>query len=90
MSGRAGNQFQNLSRFGVAPERLFREYELPVHGHLEHPAGGGHQPDVGVGKDVPQLSRQTGGSVLVISDNAVFDDHAHRGLHRGSARPSES
>ena len=73
MSARAPDQLHDLSRLGVAPEGLLREHQLAVHRHLEDAAGGGHQPDLGVGKRLLQLSRQTGGSGLVVSDDAVLD-----------------
>ena len=56
---------------------LLREHQVAVHCHLEDSAGGRHQPDFGVGELLLQLSRQTGGSGLVVSDDAVFDDDPH-------------
>jgi hypothetical protein len=53
------------------------EEQFAVHGHLEHPARARDETDFRLGKLLLQLSRQTGGSRLVISDDAVFDDHAH-------------
>ncbi len=77
-SGAAGISLQDLSRLGVPPERLLGEDQLAVHRDLEHAARRRDQPDVGVGEGLLQLSRQTGGSGLVVSDDAVLDDHAHR------------
>lgn len=46
--------------------------------HLEDPAGGFDQLDLGVGVGAPDFGRQTGGPRLVVSDDAEFDGHAHR------------
>jgi hypothetical protein len=91
MSARASDQLQNLCRLRVSAEGLLGEHQLAVHGDLEDAAGGRDQPDFGVGMVLFQLSRQTGGSRLVVSDDAVFDDHAHaRLLMSQGAGPSES
>src|SRR5215212_10453022 len=79
-SARRGNEAQNLPRLRVAPEGLLRERQASVHGDLEDAARGGHQPDLGVRKFALQLSRQTGGSRFVVSNDAVFDDDPHAGL----------
>jgi hypothetical protein len=80
MSARALDQLQNLCRLRVTAEGFLGEHEVAVHGDLEDAAGGRNQPDLGVGYVLLQLSRQTGGSRLVVSDDAVFDDHAHARL----------
>src|SRR6266853_5598408 len=77
MSARVLDQFHDLSWLRVAPESLLREYQIAVDGHFEDAARRGHQPDFGIGNFMLQLSRQTGGSRLVVSDDAVLDDHAH-------------
>jgi hypothetical protein len=77
MSAGAPDQLQDFPRLRVAPESLFREHQVAVHGYLEDATGGGHQPDLGVGYFLLQLGRQTGGSGLVVSDDAVFDDDPH-------------
>jgi hypothetical protein len=61
----------------VTSKRAFRKDQVSVHGDLEDTAGGGHQADLGVRELLFQLSRQTGGSGLVVSDDAILDDHAH-------------
>ena len=86
ISVRALDQRQDLSRLRVPPERLLRKHQVTVHRHLEHPARRGHQPDLGVGDLRLQLSRQTGGSWLVVSDDAILDDHAHAGTPRVGMR----
>ena len=55
------------------PDCLLGEHEAAVDRHLEDAAGGLDQPDFGVGKGLLQLSRQTGGSGLVVSNDAVLD-----------------
>jgi hypothetical protein len=71
---------QNLRRLRVPAEGLLGEDQVAVHGDLEDAAGGRDQPDLGVGNVLFQLSRQTGGSRLIVSDDAVLDDHAHAPL----------
>ncbi len=61
----------------MAAHRLLGEQESPVDRHIEHAARGFHKADVGVGKGLLQLSRQTGGSGLVVSDDAVLDRDLH-------------
>jgi hypothetical protein len=91
MSTRARDQLQDLSGRGVAPEGLLGENQLAFHRDFEDAARRRDQPDVGVGDLLFQLSRQTGGSRLVVSDDAVFDNHAHAGLLMDQgAGPSES
>jgi hypothetical protein len=68
---------QNLGRLRVPAEGLLGKDQVPVHGDLEDAAGGRDQPDLGVGYVLFQLSRQTGGSRLIVSNDAVLDDHAH-------------
>src|SRR3990172_274365 len=80
MSARPPDQLHDLPRLRVAPQGLLGEHQVAVHGHLEDPARRRNQPDVGVGHFALQLSRQTGGSGLVVSDDAVLDDHPHAGL----------
>jgi len=77
MSARALDQFHDLSWLRRTPESLLREYQIAVDGHFEDAARRGHQPDFGIGYLMLQLSRQTGGSRLVVSDDTVLDDHAH-------------
>jgi hypothetical protein len=77
MSARALEQLEDLPGLGMAPERLLGEEQIPVHCDLEHPARGGDEPDLGVRERLLQLSRQTGGSRLVVSDDAKLDRNAH-------------
>jgi hypothetical protein len=64
----------------MPPKGLLGKDQVAVHGNLEDAAGGRDQPDLGVRYVLFQLSRQTGGSRLVVSDDAVLDDHAHARL----------
>ena len=61
----------------MTPGRLLREHEIAVNRHLEYPTGRLDQPDLGVRIGLLQLGRQTGGSGLVVSDNAILDRHLH-------------
>ena len=68
---------EDFSGFGVAPSRLLGEHQRAVHRHLEDSTGGLDQPDLGLRVGLLQLSRQTGGSGLVVSNHAVLDRHLH-------------
>jgi len=70
-------EVQHLTWLGVPPERLLGKDGPPVDLDLEHPAGGLDQLDLGLGIRLANLSRQTGGSRLIVSDDAVFDRHTH-------------
>jgi hypothetical protein len=61
----------------VPPHGLLGKQYLPVNGYLEKPAGCLDQADFSFRKGLFQLSRQTGGSRLVVSDNAILDRHMH-------------
>jgi hypothetical protein len=56
---------------------LLGKHQLAIDSHLEQTSGRLHQADLRVGKHLSQLSRQTGGSRLVVSDNAVLNRHIH-------------
>jgi hypothetical protein len=62
----------------MAPERLLGEDETAVHRHLENPAGRLHEVHLGARESLCQLSRQTGGSRPIVSDDAEFDRDLHR------------
>jgi hypothetical protein len=84
------NERHDLAADRVTPERLLGKYEVAVHRHFEYAARRGNQLDVGIG-DLPlQLSRQTGGSGLVISDDAILDGDPHARLRASRGRASES
>jgi hypothetical protein len=61
----------------VAPCRFLGEHERAVDGYLEKSARRLEQPDFGIRKRLLELSCQTGGSRLVVSDDAVLDRHVH-------------
>jgi hypothetical protein len=61
----------------MPPERPLGIDELAVHRHLEDTAGRWNETDLRVRPRLLELSRQTGGSRLVVSDDAELDDRAH-------------
>jgi len=73
-------QLHDLARLRMAPLGLLREHQVSVGRHFEDAAGRWDEPDVSVGKLVFQLGRQTGGSGLVVSDDAVLDHYPHADL----------
>jgi hypothetical protein len=73
-------QAENLTRLGVPFFQRFLIHRHSVTEHLEAPAARRNQLDGGGGISLLQLSRQTGGSGLVVSDRAVFDRDLHRRL----------
>jgi hypothetical protein len=56
---------------------LLGKHQLTINGYFEQTSGRRHQADLRVGEHLFQLSRQTGGSGLVVSDNAVLNRHIH-------------
>ena len=71
------NQLDDFSGLGVAFQLLLGEEQSTVHHHFEHAPRRLQQLDVGVWESATQLGRQTGGPGLVVSNDAVFDRHAH-------------
>jgi hypothetical protein len=61
----------------VTPGRLLGKDHPAVHRHLEDPARGLQQLDLGLRMFTPELRRQTGGAGLVVSNDAVFDTDLH-------------
>jgi len=61
----------------VATESLLREQQLAVHAHLEDATGGLLELVLGIGPSLLQLGHQTGGSGLVVSNDAIFNAYAH-------------
>ena len=64
--------------------RLSVSFHGPLGKHLaavgfdfEHAAGRFDELHLRIGKRAADLGRQTGGPRFVVSDDAVFDDHAH-------------
>jgi hypothetical protein len=70
----------------VAPLRPLGEDQRVIHRNLEESAGGRDQLDVGIGIRLLQLSRQTGGSGLVVSDDAELDTDVHQCRLSGGGR----
>jgi hypothetical protein len=86
ISAGAPDHGQDLSRLRVAAERLLRKNEIAIHRDLEHAAGGLDQADLGIGKVLLQLSHQTDGSGLIISDDAELDRDLHGDSSGGEPR----
>jgi hypothetical protein len=61
----------------VTSQRLLGENAATVDLDLEHAARRLDQLHIGVGVGLADFGRQTGGSRLVVSDDAVFDRDAH-------------
>ena len=74
------HELQDLTWLRVSTERLLGEYATAVHFDLEDPAGGVDQLHLRPGKRLANLSRQTGGPRFVVSNDAVFNRHAHMTL----------
>ena len=68
-------QAPDLSRLGEPPELSFAEDHRVVEAHFESPFGTADDRDLGEQRrpQVEQLSRQTGGSIQVVSRDAEFD-----------------
>jgi hypothetical protein len=71
------DQLDHLTGRGVPAQGLLGKDLVVSHADLEDPARGFHELDLSIRKRLPQLSRQTGGSGLVVSDDAVFDGDLH-------------
>ncbi len=71
------NTRQYLAGLRVAAKALLGEDPDAVHRHLEDAARPFDQLDGRLGQRPLELSRQTGGSGLVVSDSAVFDRDVH-------------
>jgi hypothetical protein len=71
---------------------LLGEDQLAIHRDLEQASGGLNQPDVGLRVLLLQLSRQTGSSRLIVSNNAVLDCYMHVAgrLTQSGTEPPES
>ena len=81
-----------LTRFDVAAELRFFEDRIPVAENLESPFAGRNQVDLDAGIMIPELSRQTGGSGLIVSKSTVLDADFHcssgAGCTQGNVRPT--
>jgi len=71
------NQLQYLSRARVTREGLLGKDEVAVERDLEDAAGRADHLDLRAGERLLQLSRQTDGSWLVVSDDAELDAYLH-------------
>src|SRR5690349_8602686 len=76
----SANRSEHLARLCMATNGFLGEHWPIIYGDLESAARRRHQLYGGVGKLALQLSRQTGGAWLVVSNDAVLDEYTHR-LH---------
>lgn len=67
----------DLAGLRVPAHRRLREHHDAIHGDVEHAAGGADHFDLDTGEFLLQLSRQTGGSGLIVSNDAEFDADMH-------------
>ena len=69
----------DLPVVGMALRGLLGEHQVAVDHHLEDPAAGGDQGQLGNAAGVvrQELGRQTDGPVRIVSDHAVFDADLH-------------
>jgi len=72
------HQSNHFTGGGVAPHGPLGKDQRLVRRDVEDAAGRRNHLHFGIGKRVAQLSRQTGGSGLVVSDDAILDANAHR------------
>ena len=75
--GRLLDPLQDFARRGVPAERLFGKQLAPVDFDLKDAPGGLNQPHFSLRVRPADLGRQTGGPGLVVSNDAVFNRHAH-------------
>jgi hypothetical protein len=71
------DQFQDLAPRRVPAEGLLREQSFAIQAHFEHAARTWLQRDLGSRNGLLDLSRQTGGSQFVVSNDAVLDADVH-------------
>jgi hypothetical protein len=67
----------NLTGSSMPAGGFLGKDQLSIHGYLEKTSGRLHQAHLCIREHLFQLSRQTGGSGLVVSDNAVLNRHIH-------------
>jgi hypothetical protein len=70
-------QLNDLALGGVAAEGLLGEQFPAVQGHLEDATRTWLEGDESTRQRLLDLSRQTGGSEFIVSDDAVFDRYMH-------------
>jgi hypothetical protein len=68
----------DLARLRVAAQLRFLINRNTVDCHLKSAAARRNHLDRRLGITLPQLSRQTGGSGLIVSNSAVLDPDRHR------------
>ena len=73
---------QDFTGRGVSPHFLLGKNRLSVYRHFEDAAARLDQPDIRVGICLLQLSRQTGGSRVIVSNYAILDGYTHLDTNR--------
>jgi hypothetical protein len=72
------HQRNHFAGGGMAPHGPLGKDRRIVRRDIEDAARGRYHLHLGIGKRLTQLSRQTGGSGLVVSDDAILDANPHR------------
>jgi hypothetical protein len=72
------HQRKHFTGRGMTPHGPLGKDQRLIGRDIEDTAGRRNHLHLGVGKRFTQLSRQTGGSGLVVSDDAILDANAHR------------
>lgn len=75
--GRLSEQTDNLALFGVPAKLRLLENGNAIARHFEPPASRRNQLYLRIRPGLPDLSRQTDGSRLIVSKRAVFDRDFH-------------
>ena len=75
--GRLFEKPDNFATLRVTVKFGFLEYRNAVETHFEPPASRWNQLDSSIGPSRTYLSRQPGGSGLIVSKSAVFDRDFH-------------
>jgi len=76
---RACNKLRNLTWPRMPAKSGFLEHRRSIDGDFKSSAARSDELDLRLGITIPHLSRQTGGSGLIVSNGAVFDFDFHRG-----------
>ena len=72
------HQRKYLTGHGMAPHGPLGKDQRFIRRDIEDAAGRRNHLHLGIGERLTQLSRQTGGSGLVVSDDAILDADPHR------------
>jgi hypothetical protein len=78
------DQTEHLAGLGVPALNFLREDAAPIDLNFEYATRGLDQFDLGLRMGLADFGRQTGGPRLVVSNDAVFDRHAHSANDSGA------